>query len=71
MPSKSEKQRRFIFARRSQLLKKYKTKSKVPEKDQWVFKKEWETVKKTNESQQHLSTYNFLLSSHKKILGSE
>ena len=40
MPSKSEKQRKFIFARRSQ----YKTKENTPEKFKWVWEKDWEKI---------------------------
>jgi len=40
MPSRSEKQRNFIFAKRSE----YKTKSNTPEDWQWVWDSEWEKI---------------------------
>jgi len=40
MPSRSEQQRKFIFAKRNQ----YGSKDKAPEKWKWVFDKEWETI---------------------------
>lgn len=45
MPSSSESQRKFIFAKRGQ----YKTKANTPEKWKWVWGSEWETVKKESE----------------------
>lgn len=41
MTSQSTKQRQFIFAKRAQ----YKTKDNTPEKDKWIWHKDWETVK--------------------------
>jgi len=38
MPSRSEAQRKMIFAKRS----KYKTKEKTPEKDKWIWDKGYE-----------------------------
>jgi hypothetical protein len=40
MPSKSENQRKMIFAKRNQ----YKTKANAPEEWKWVFEKGWETI---------------------------
>ena len=44
MPSSSEQQRKFIFAKRSQ----YGSRDKAPKKRQWVFDKEWEKVEEDN-----------------------
>lgn len=40
MPSKSKKQRKFIFAKRNQ----YKTKANTPKKWQWIWNDEWEKI---------------------------
>lgn len=40
MPSKSEQQRKYIFAMRG----KYGSKDKAPEDMKWVFNPEWEKV---------------------------
>jgi len=40
MPSRSEKQRKFIFAKRGQ----FKSRDKAPDKWKWVFDKEWEEI---------------------------
>lgn len=40
MPSSTEKQRSFIFAKRSE----YGSKEKTPEKDKWIWEKGWEQV---------------------------
>ena len=37
MPAKTEKQRRFIFAKRSQ----YKNKKQTPKKWKWIWGSEW------------------------------
>lgn len=44
MPSSSEQQRKFIFAKRGQ----YKSKENTPDKWKWIWGKEWETIKKEN-----------------------
>lgn len=59
MPSHSEQQRKFIFAKRNQ----YGSKDKAPEKWKWVFDKEWETIeemtyKKIFTEEKHWITLN-------------
>lgn len=44
MPSKTEKQRRLIYAVRN----KYKSKSKTPKKWKWVWGDEWLKIKESN-----------------------
>lgn len=46
MPSRSEKQRKMIFAKRN----KYKTKKNTPEKDKWIWKKEYENKGELSET---------------------
>jgi len=43
MPSKSEQQRKFIFAKRSQ----YRSKEKTPEKYKFIWEKSWEEIEET------------------------
>jgi len=43
MPSHSEKQRKMIFAKRSQ----YKTKENTPKKWKWIWEKGWEKLEES------------------------
>jgi len=54
MPSSSEQQRKFVYAKRSE----YGSKGKTPEKFKWVWNDDWLTVKKENQ----LKRYKPLLS---------
>lgn len=47
MPSKSDKQRRYIFALRS----KYKSKSNTPKEDMWIWEKDWDKIQEKKKSQ--------------------
>ena len=43
MPSKTVKQRNYIFYLRG----KYKTKEKTPEKDKWIWEADWNEIEET------------------------
>lgn len=58
MPSKSDKQRRYIFALRS----KYKSKSNTPKEHLWIWEKGWENVQENKKTKDlgYNETYEIL-----------
>jgi hypothetical protein len=58
LPSKTEKQRNYIFFLRG----KYKNKSNTPEKDRWIWNSEWETIEEQDlETKDKMnSTYGYM-----------
>lgn len=54
MPSKTKKQRNFIFYKRS----KYKNKNNTPKSWKWIWGKEWKHIKET-----YIKSFNDFFSS--------